>query len=135
MARVLVIDDDEETRTLVKHTLTGSGHTVEEAADGRQGLQAFGKRRPDLVITDINMPGLDGHDVISALRVLHEDVPIIAISGGSAVPKDELLMKALQLGAAEVILKPFEFRQLQGAVQRALSRELRKPDTRPDALT
>ena len=50
MARVLVIDDDEETRTLVKHTLTGSGHTVEEAADGRQGLQAFGKRRPDLVI-------------------------------------------------------------------------------------
>lgn len=120
MARVLVIDDDEEHRTLVRHMLSGVGHEVVEALDGKDGLRLFGKHPPDVVLTDINMPGLDGHEVISALRVLHADVPIIAISGGSAVPKDELLLQASRLGAVEVIMKPFEFRQLVGAVERAL---------------
>ena len=122
MARVLVIDDDEEHRTLVRQILGKMGHEVEEATDGAQGLRLVGKRRPDLVLTDINMPGLDGHDVISALRVLHADVPVIAVSGGGAIAKDDLLLKAAKLGAVEVIMKPFEFRQLAGAVARALSK-------------
>ena len=121
MARVLVIDDDEEHRTLVKHMLVGVGHRVDEASDGAEGLKAFGKQAPHLVLTDINMPGLDGHEVISALRVANPNVPIIAISGGSAIAKDELLLKAAQLGAVEVIMKPFAFEQLVGAVNRALS--------------
>lgn len=121
MARVLVIDDDEEQRTLVRAMLTGAGHHVEEAFDGAEGLRKFGAVKPDLVLTDIHMPGLDGHEVISALKVLHADVPVIAMSGGSAVPKDELLMQAVALGAREVIMKPFEFQQLLGAVQRALT--------------
>ncbi len=120
MARVLVIDDDEITRTLVTRMLTGEGHQVEEAVDGAEGLRLFGKRPPDVVLTDINMPGLDGHEVIAAIRVLHTDVPIIAISGGGAIAKDELLLKASALGAVEIIMKPFEFRQLVGAVERAL---------------
>ena len=122
MARVLVIDDDEEHRTLVRQILAKMGHETEEAPNGAQGLRLFGKRRPDLVLTDINMPGLDGNDVISALRVMHANVPVIAISGGGAIEKDELLAKAASLGAVEVIVKPFEFRQLAGAVTRALSR-------------
>ncbi len=122
MARVLVIDDDEEHRTLVRQILVREGHRVEEAADGAQGLRLFGKTRPDVVLTDINMPGIDGHDVISALRVSQPSTPIIAISGGGAVEKDELLLKAASLGAAEVIMKPFDFRQLVGAVGRALAR-------------
>ena len=120
MARVLVIDDDEEHRTLIKAMLVGVGHRVEEASSGAEGLKLFGKEAPDLVLTDINMPGLDGHEVISALRVVNPKVPVIAISGGSAVAKDELLLKAAQLGAAEVIMKPFAFEQLVGAVNRAL---------------
>ena len=122
MATVLVIDDDEEHRTLVREILVRAGHRVEEAADGAQGLRLFGQRRPDLVVTDINMPGIDGHEVISALRVQHADIPIIAISGGGAVEKDELLLRAASLGASEVIMKPFEFRQLVGAVSRAVGR-------------
>jgi len=122
MPRVLVIDDDEEHRTLVRHMLVGAGYEVEEAIDGAAGLQSFGERQPDLVLTDINMPGLDGHEVISTLRVLDAGVPIIAISGGSSIAKDELLLKASALGAVEVIMKPFEFRQLVGAVERALTR-------------
>ena len=120
MARVLVIDDDEEIRVLVAAMLERAGHKPELASDGKEGLRKFGERKPHLVLTDINMPGLDGHDVISALKVLHADVPIIAISGGSEVAMDELLLQASRLGAAEVITKPFEFEQLAGAVSRAL---------------
>lgn len=122
MARVLVIDDDEEHRALVREILVREGHRVEEAADGAAGLRLFGKIRPDVVLTDINMPGVDGHDVISALRVAHAATPIIAISGGGAVEKDELLLQAASLGAREIITKPFDFRQLVGAVSRALAR-------------
>lgn len=121
MARVLVIDDDEGQRTLVRAMLNGAGHHVEEASDGAEGLRRFGASKPDLVLTDIHMPGIDGHEVISALKVLHSDVPIVAMSGGSAVPKDELLLQAVALGAREVIQKPFEYQQLLGAVQRALT--------------
>ena len=73
-----------------------------------------------LVLTDINMPGLDGHDVIEAIRVMRAEVPIIAVSGGGPMAQDDLLLKASALGAAEIIVKPFEFRQLVGAVERAL---------------
>jgi CheY-like chemotaxis protein len=121
VARVLVIDDDEEHRTLIKAMLVGVGHRVEEATNGAEGLKLFGKQPPHLVLTDINMPGLDGHEVISALRMVNKKVPIIAISGGSAIAKDELLLKAAQLGADEVIMKPFAFEQLVGAVNRALT--------------
>jgi DNA-binding NtrC family response regulator len=120
VSRILVIDDDEEHRTLVRAMLVSLKHEVETAKDGAEGLKVVGERRPDLVLTDISMPGLDGHAVISAIRGQHVGVPVIAISGGSAIPKDELLAKAASLGAAEVIVKPFEFRQLAGAVSRAL---------------
>lgn len=122
MARVLVIDDDEEIRTLVRAMLTGVGHEVEDAIDGEEGLRIFEERSTDLVITDINMPGMDGHDVIKAFRGLNAGVPIVAMSGGGAVSGDDLLINAAALGAVEVIMKPFEFGQLVGSVDRALSR-------------
>jgi CheY-like chemotaxis protein len=123
VARILIIDDDEDHRTLVRAMLTSLKHEVVEAKDGAEGLRVVGKQRPDVVLTDISMPGLDGHAVISAIRVQHAGVPVIAISGGSKIPKDELLAKAASLGAVEVIVKPFEFRQLAGAVTRALRRD------------
>lgn len=122
MAHVLVIDDDEDHRTLAREILAREGHRVEEADDGRNGLRRFGQHRPDVVLTDIDMPGLDGHAVIEALQVLHDDVPIIAVSGGGARGKDELLLEAARLGATEVIMKPYDFRQLVGAVNRAVGR-------------
>lgn len=121
MAHVLVIDDEEDHRTLAREILAREGHRVDEAADGKDALRKFGKHRPDVVLTDINMPGLDGHAVIEALKVLHDDVPVIAVSGGGVKEKDELLLEAVRLGAAEVIMKPYDFRQLLGAVQRAVN--------------
>jgi CheY-like chemotaxis protein len=119
MPRVLVIDDDEESRTLVKAMLMGVGLEVEEAADGDDGLRKFRASPAHLVITDINMPGMNGHQVIMAFRELNDAVPIIAISGGGSASKEDLLGDAMALGAVEVITKPFEFQQLVGAVKRA----------------
>jgi len=121
MARVLVIDDDEEQRALMRAMLTGVGHEVVEAADGAEGLDLVARYAPNLVLTDINMPGVDGHEVISSLKVASPNTPIIAVSGGSEIAKDELLLKAVHLGAVEVIMKPFAFEQLAGAVHRALT--------------
>jgi CheY-like chemotaxis protein len=120
MARVLVIDDDEELRTLMKAMLVGTGHQVHEAVDGLEGLRMFEQHRSDVVVTDINMPGMDGHEVITTFRKRHPGVPIVAISGGGSVSKDDLLLSAARLGATEVIMKPFEFRQFVGAVERAV---------------
>jgi len=122
MARVLLIDDAEDHRLLARRILESAGHQVEEANDGADGLRRFAKQRPDVVLTDINMPGLDGHEVITALRVANKGVPVIAISGGGGVDRDDLLLRAAKLGAVEVITKPFEFRQLLGAVSRALGK-------------
>ncbi len=122
MARLLLIDDAEEHRVLARRILESAGHEVEEASDGADGLRRFAKRRPDVVLTDINMPGMGGHEVIAALRAKHAAVPVIAISGGTSTDRDDLLLKAAKLGAVEVIVKPFEFRQLLGAVSRALGK-------------
>jgi len=125
MARVLVIDDDEMQRTLLDRMLSSVGMEVDCAEDGIEGLRLFNANTPDLVLTDISMPGLDGHEVIAAIRTNRSDIPIIAISGGGeSDAKDDLLAKAARLGAGEIIMKPFEFGQLMGAVKRALKGEL-----------
>jgi len=125
MARVLVIDDDEMQRTLLDRMLDSVGLEVDVASDGLEGLRLFNANEPDLVLTDISMPGLDGHEVISAIRTHRNDIPVIAISGGGgSAEKDELLARAAKLGATEIIMKPFEFNQLVGAVKRALKGEL-----------
>ena len=120
MARVLVIEDEPAVRDLVTRMLSRVGHEVVEANEGREGLRLFEQSPTDLVITDINMPGMDGHEVIATFRKRHPGVPIVAISGGGSASKDELLMNAAALGAVEVITKPFEFQQFVGAVGRAL---------------
>lgn len=120
MARVLVIEDDSAVRDLVVRMLSRVGHEVEAAPEGRDGLRMFEEAPSDLVITDINMPGMDGIEVIAAFRKFKADVPIIAISGGGLMPKELLLSNAAALGAVEVVSKPFEISQLIGAVDRAL---------------
>src|SRR5437868_3583695 len=95
MAAVLVIDDDPQYRRMVRAMLESSGHDVRSANDGNDGIESFTERRPDLVITDMIMPELDGIETIRVLRDLDPSVPIIAISGGSG----SVLMIARSAGA------------------------------------
>ena len=129
MARVMVIEDDDAVRGLVIRMLERVGHEVVATPDGREALRMFGQEPTDLVITDINMPGMDGIEVISAFRAMRAGVPIIAISGGGLMPKELLLSSAAAMGAVEVVSKPFEISRLVGAVDRALRQQPHEEDS------
>jgi CheY-like chemotaxis protein len=111
MARILVIDDNEHVREALRCLLRGGGYEVEEACDGRQGLEQATRRRPDLILCDLNMPVMDGFETLKRVRSdpTLEKVPVIVISG-SACEADEC--RAKRCGANSFIGKPFSLRPL-----------------------
>jgi CheY-like chemotaxis protein len=126
MAHVLVIDDDVDVRWVIRRAVQADGHTVSEAGDGDEGLQRFAEQPPDLVITDILMPGREGIETIIELRRRRPELPILAISGGSrSTERDEVLESADLLGATRVLPKPFALDQLRAVVHGMLGGEPR----------
>lgn len=122
MARILLIDDEEGLRTMLRRALEGKGHTVVEAREGREALRLHRADPADLVITDIQMPDRDGLEVIMDLRREAPGVKVIAISGGGrAVSSTVALEMAIPLGAAAALSKPFRLEALFEAVDRALA--------------
>ena len=105
MSSVLLIEDDERLRDLLRITLIGAGYVVLEAMNGRQGVNTFRKTPTDLVVTDLYMPERDGLEVIEALRRTHPQVKLLAISGASGTMGYFPL--AQSLGAVAVLQKPF----------------------------
>jgi DNA-binding response OmpR family regulator len=120
MAHVLVIDDDDHVRSLVRRILEAAGYCVTEAADGQQGLEAFLAEPPDVVITDIFMPKREGLETIMALRREDRSVRIIAVSGGGERGALEHLQTADKLGAMRTLCKPFHRVDLLAAVEEAI---------------
>ncbi len=120
MARILVVDDDVIIREAVGRLLSRAGHEVDEAVNGKEAMSALDAHSYQVVVTDINMPEMDGIEVIAALRRARAGIPVVAMSGGGLMPKDLLLANADLMGAVEVIMKPFEANQMVGAVERAL---------------
>lgn len=108
MAKILVIDDDVVVRETIIQILEEEGYDVVSAEDGRRGVAAFRGARPDLVITDIIMPDQEGIQTITQIRGERPDAKIIAISGGGRIGNTDFLKIARQLGAADVIAKPFD---------------------------
>lgn len=120
MARVLVIDDEASVRAGVARYLRTRRHDVLEATDGAEALRLVAKADLDLVITDINMPDMDGIEVILRLADDRPGLPVIAISGGGRMPKEVLLASAGVLGAVRTIEKPFELSELRLAVEESI---------------
>ncbi len=120
MPKILVIDDDAAVCDTIARILRGKGHEILFAKDGREGLQLFRSHAPDLVITDIIMPEMEGIETIRAIRGLRPDARIIAISGGGRPGKADYLLMASMFGASEVIGKPFDPAQLIESVARCL---------------
>ncbi|MDD5227372.1 MAG: response regulator [Methylococcales bacterium] len=121
MARILIIDDEEQLRDLLKQMLSRDGHEVVTAFDGVDGMRVFNQFNPELVITDIIMPNKDGIEVITELLCRNPNVAIIAISGGRrAITAEFNLESAEMLGVKGILSKPFTRDQLREAVQHAL---------------
>jgi len=115
MATILVIDDEEMMRVLLRSTLKGAGYEVVEAANGRQGLELYRRRPTDLVITDIAMPEKNGLDMILELTRYFLDAKVIAISGEGG--EKNVLDVAKLLGARRTFHKPFSMLELLDAVR------------------
>lgn len=116
MARILVIDDDDQFRELICSQLKRAGHSVMDAADGYLGLEMQRSANADLIITDIFMPGMEGTELIMDLTYEFPDTHIIAISGGGNVNGVDYLTLAENLGAYRTFKKPFKKQNLLDAV-------------------
>jgi DNA-binding response OmpR family regulator len=122
MARILIIDDDPAMRRMVARTLAGSGHDIVEANDGEEGLNLFRANPPDLVVTDILMPKLEGIMTIMEMRRETPPVAIIAMSGNGQGYGMNYLDYAKKLGADAMLPKPFRPAELMALVDKLLSR-------------
>jgi CheY-like chemotaxis protein len=120
MARILVIDDDGQVRKTLKQVLELEGHQVTLAANGKEGLSAYGDGGADLVITDIIMPEKEGLETIGELRRENPAIRIIAISGGGRMDPRSCLSLAREFGAGRTLLKPFDREELLAAVAEML---------------
>lgn len=123
-AKILVIEDDDETRGLIAEELNDHGFTVVTAANGTAGLALLDTEKPALVLCDVGMPGMSGHDVLAELseRDGHDDVPFIFLT---ALSSREDMLRGRRMGADDYITKPIDFDLLAEVVKSRLVRVAR----------
>jgi two-component system chemotaxis response regulator CheY len=120
-ASILAVDDSASMRQMVSFTLKGAGYDVVEATDGAEALQIARSRSVNLVITDVNMPNMDGISLIRELRALpsYKFTPLLMLTTESAADKKQ---EGKAAGATGWIVKPFNPDQLLGTVKKVLGR-------------
>ena len=122
MSRILIIDDDPDIRRLLKGALEKIQHEILEAADGIEGLRSWRDKNPDLVITDIVMPGKDGLDTLFEMVSLDPRVKVIAMTGGNWREAVDRLHDARLFGAVRTVAKPFTLSEMLRVVGEVLAR-------------
>lgn len=122
MLQILIIDDDEQIRVLLKQMMEWAGYEVRVAENGKIAMQLLAEHPADLVITDLIMPEQEGLETISWLKKEHAGVKIIAISGGGRIGPEAYLPAALELGADKVFSKPFEVQEIVASVHELLGK-------------
>jgi two-component system, cell cycle response regulator DivK len=114
--RILVVEDQQDNRQILRDLLTNAGFEVIEAADGEGGLVAAATYRPDLILMDIQLPGLDGYEATRRIKAdaMLRAIPVIAVTSYGLAGDDE---KARAAGCDAYIAKPFSPRQLLAKVR------------------
>lgn len=115
--KVLAIDDSKTIRELLRSVMEEAGFDYTSAVDGVDGVERYAEVRPDIVITDINMPNMDGYGVIDAIRKgdIDNQVPILVLTTESG---DKLKQRAREAGATGWIVKPFDDVSLVSVIRR-----------------
>lgn len=117
---ILVVDDDEMMREFVKELLHVHNFKISEASNGITGLKEFRQNTPDLVITDIIMPEMEGISFIRELRSHNKDIPIIAMTGNVHGRMEEFLDISSKLGADEILRKPIKSQEFLDAINKLI---------------
>jgi len=129
-ATILIVDDEPQIRRVMLTTLTSHGYTVVEAASGEEALEKLRAERPDLIILDVNMPGISGLETCAEIRT-SSDVPIIMLTIRNS-ERDKV--QALDAGADDYVVKPFGVQELMARIRAALRRSA-PGDAAPPFLT
>jgi len=126
--RVLVIDDEPPIRKLLRVGLSAHGYEILEAANGKMALAALSQQAPDLVILDLGLPDMQGHELLRTMRVRNDSVPIVVLSSRD----DEAgKVQALDSGADDYVTKPFGMDELLARMRAALRHQLQTHGERP----
>ena len=120
-ATVLLVEDEESLRKVMRDLLERDGYVVAEAADGIQALDAVDRHAPDVILLDLNLPGLDGYSVLQQLRsrASTSRIPVIVLT---AKGDEDNEVRVFQLGADDFLTKPFRARALAARLEAVLSR-------------
>jgi len=117
MAHVLVVDDDDDVRAVVRKVVAKLGHQVWDVADGAEALKVIETTPVDLIISDVYMADMDGMELLVRIQQLDLHVPVVVISGGGYKAKDEILKMAAACGAVATLDKPFTVEELRETVE------------------
>ncbi len=117
MAKVLIADDAAFIRMKLKKVLEELGLQVVEAANGLEAVKQYQERKPDLVLMDISMPEMDGLNALKAIMEADANARVVMVS---ALGQESIVMQALQIGAKDFVVKPFQPDQIKQVVQRWL---------------
>lgn len=123
MSSILLVEDDEGTRSMLRRALQQAGYNILEAEDGRVAFKLLADQSVDLVITDIIMPEVEGIELMRMLRTSKPRLPVIAISGGGRMGPEGYLHLAKTIGAAKILAKPFEVEELLAAIKELLGQK------------
>ena len=118
--RILVVEDDRMVRRALVEWLGIAGHTTSEAENASAALGMLEAEQPDLVLSDVRMPGLSGLELLERLQALDPDLPVVLITGHGDVP---LAVSAMRLGAHDFITKPYDPDHLAAIIARALAHQ------------
>src|SRR6185295_521190 len=131
MSRVLIIDDEEFLRRMLRSMLERVGHTVLDAPDGREGMALWHREPTDVVVTDLFMPEKDGIHVLLEMKHVARKPKLIVMSGGGERGLLDWRADALALGADRVLVKPFNQELFLGTTQEVLTGQIAEPDAVP----
>jgi DNA-binding NtrC family response regulator len=123
MARIIVIDDDASLRLTVRRALEKEGHEVLEAEEGERGLELLAAEPPDILITDVFMPGQDGIVTLVRMRKEFPGIKVIVMSGGGMDGRLDFLEDARMLGAVATLRKPFGLDDVRRVVREVLEKQ------------
>src|SRR5580704_11671088 len=129
-AKILIVDDEPQITRVLRTALSTQGHSLRIAANGVEGMEAVHAWKPDLVITDISMPEMNGVELCREIRAVSQ-VPIIVLSVRN---QDLIKVEALDAGADDYVTKPFSIQELQARVRAQLRRSTTANNDAPQII-